>query len=342
TNIPDTIGLTPTDLEARYKKANAKLAEGQNESLEASVKIQGEISRFYERTQKPHYGEVTREMAEAKTGDELERIKGLIQENIGMEAMQNLGQWSERFEGWASKLEPKSEEKSSSGSGEGSGGEPQDDSALKQLLGLLRIREKQVGIQERTRLLHVYIDEKYAYRDGAVLLAASQGKLNRDLSRQAVENAFALLEQPYNEAITSMSDVENLLDRPQTDQITRSAEDKSLSMLTDLVNLLNEQAKKSGSSSGKSQGSSKSEQMAFLMQMMAPQPTPGMQAGQAPGANMSGGSTDKTSGPTTGNAAGKAGEERAVNKSSGVPQNYPTEFREALENYYKALEGVGK
>ena len=36
--------------------------------------------------------------------------------------------------------------------------------------------------------------------------------------------------------------------------------------------------------------------------------------------------------------SGKPGEERAVRKSSGVPQNYPTEFREALENYYRALE----
>jgi len=108
------------------------------------------------------------------------------------------------------------------------------------------------------------------------------------------------------------------------------------------VNLLNEEAKKTGSSSGKSQ-SSGSEDMAFLMQMMTPKPTPGMQAGQTPGANMSGGTTDKASLPGGGDSGGKAGDERSVKKSSSVPQNYPTEFREALENYYKALEeGEGK
>jgi len=167
--------------------------------------------------------------------------------------------------------------------------------------------------------------------------------LGRDLSKQAVENPFALLEQAYADGITRMSDVENLLDRPQTDQITRSAEDKSVATLTDLVNLLNEEAKKSGSSSSGKGKSSGGEDMAFLMQMMAPKPTPGMQAGQTPGANLSGGTTDKASRAGTGDASGKAGEERSVKKSSSVPQNYPTEFREALENYYKALEeGEGK
>ena len=54
---------------------------------------------------------------------------------------------------------------------------------------------------------------------------------------------------------------------------------------------------------------------------------------------MSGGTTDRASQPG-GNeqSSGKPGEERAVRKSSGVPQNYPTEFREALENYYRFLD----
>jgi hypothetical protein len=314
----------------------------QVETQGESVKLQGEISRFYERTQKPEYGEVTKEMTEAQPEEELERVRNLIQENIGMEAMHNLALWSERFEGWAAKLEPKSDEGGGSGSGEG-GGE-QDNSALKQLLGLLRMREKQVNIQERTRLLDERVAEKVTYRDGAVLLAASQGKLNRDMTKQAVENTFAMLEEAYNETVGSMTDVEGLLDRPRTDEVTRSAQDQSISLMTDLVNLLNEQAKRSSSSSssGKGQGE-ESEQMAFLMQMMAPQPSQGMQGGQTPGANMSGGTTDRASEPGSGaNSDGKPGDERAVRKSSGVPQNYPTEFREALENYYRALEQAEK
>jgi hypothetical protein len=337
TNIPDTIGLSPAELNARYQRANTQLSGTQTEIEAESVKLQAEISRFYERTQKPGYGEVTREMAGANPADELERVRNLIGDNIGMEAMQNLALWSDRFNAWAARLEPKGDESGGSGAGDGGNGQ-QDDSALKQLIGLLRMREKQVNIQERTRLLNDHADEKVPYRDGAVLLAASQSKLNRDLSRQAVENRFAMLEEPYNETITSMADVENLLDRPRTDDVTRSAQDKSIAMLTDLVNLLNEQAKRSSSSSGQSQGQG-SEDMAFLMQMMQQQPTPGQQAGQTPGMNMSGGTTDRASQEgNTAESSGKPGEERAVRKSSGVPGNYPTEFREALENYYKALE----
>jgi hypothetical protein len=337
TNIPDTIGLTPGELAARYQRANAQLSGTQTGIEGESVKLQSEISRFYERTQKPAYGEVTKEMAEADPSGELERVRNLIQDNIGMEAMQNLALWSDRFNAWAARLEPKNEDSGGEGGGEGGGGQ-QDDSALKQLLGLLRMREKQVNIQERTRLLNEHTDEKNAYRDGAVLLAASQSKLNRDLSKQAVENAFAMLEEPYSETITSMTDVENLLDRPRTDDVTRSAQDKSIAHLTDLVNLLNEQAKRSSSSSGQGQGKG-SEDMAFLMQMMQAQPAPGQSAGQTPGMNMSGGTTDRASQPgNIGESSGKPGEERAVRKSSGVPGNYPSEFREALENYYKALE----
>ena len=103
-----------------------------------------------------------------------------------------------------------------------------------------------------------------------------------------------MLEEPYSETITSMTDVENLLDRPRTDDVTRSAQDKSIASLTDLVNLLNEQAKRSSSSSGQGQGEG-SEDMAFLMQMMQAQPAPGKQGGQTPGMNMSGGTTDRAS-----------------------------------------------
>jgi hypothetical protein len=340
--IQDTIGLTPPELPIRYQKANSQLSTLQNETQSNSTKLQAEISRFFERTQKPNYGEVGKEMTESRAAEELDRLRGLIQENIAMEAMQNLADWSKKFNAWADKLEPKGEE-GSQGSGSGqSNGEKKEDEALKQLLALLRMREKQVNIQDRTKILNGYLQDRTTYDDGAVLLAASQAKLNSDLTKQAVGNPYAVLESPYNDAITAMTDVESLLDKPRTDQVTYQAQNKSLSMLTDLINMLNEQAKKNSSSSGNGSSESSSEQMAFLMQMMAPQLSPGMQAGQNPGSNMNGGSTDRAGGALTGNSEGKSGDSRDVKKSSGLPQNYPSEFRHALENYFKALEQSGK
>ena len=101
TNIPDTIGLAAGELPARYQRANTQLSTVQTETQAESTRIQGEISRFYERTQKPTYGEVTKEMAEAQPADELDRVRSLIQDNIGMEAMHNLALWAGRFEAWA-------------------------------------------------------------------------------------------------------------------------------------------------------------------------------------------------------------------------------------------------
>ena len=43
-----------------------------------------------------------------------------------------------------------------------------------------------------------------------------------------------------------------------------------------------------------------------------------------------------------GDAAGKASERRNVQKASGFSGSVPVEFREALENYFNALEKEGE
>jgi hypothetical protein len=80
--------------------------------------------------------------------------------------------------------------------------------------------------------------------------------------------------------------------------------------------------------------------MAFLMQMMKnarenqskPMPNPGE------GGNTSGGSANRAGGPINGNVQGKGASARNVGKASGVIENAPAEFRDALENYYRAIE----
>lgn len=343
-NISDTVGLTPTELPGRFQKANTSFASQQSDTQGESLKLQGEISRFFERTQKRNYGDVSKEMAQAKPGDELDKIRGLIQDNIAMEAMQNLAAWSDKFNLWADKLQPEPEKNSGEGggSGAGAGQGKQEDNALKQLMALLRMRERQASIENRTQLLNQYLQDKTTYSDGAVLLAASQAKLNQDFTKEAVANTFAILDSSYEEALTAMSDVENLLDKPRTDQVTKKAEDQSIGRISDVINLLNEQAKNNSSSSSSSGQSAVSEQMAFLMQMMAPQNGQGMKPGQTPGGNNSGGTTDHVDPMQANNPFGKDAESRTVSKSSGLPQNYPTEFRQALESYFKALEAEQK
>lgn len=343
-NISDTIGLLPKELPGRYQKANDLFATNQQVTQVEAVKLQSEISRFYERTQRPNYGEVSKEMTDAQTADELERIRGLIQDNVGMEAMQNLADWAGKMIAWADKLEPEEEEgdESSSAEGAGGGGGEEDNAALKQLLALLRMREKQANIQGRTRLLNDHITEKETWRDGAVLLAASQGKLNSDITRQAIENPYAILEAPYEDALTAMSDVEELLDQPRTDQVTHSAQDKSVAMLSDLINMLNEQAKRKNNSKQSQSEAANTGEMDFLMQKMGQDGGQGMSQAPQPGRNNNGGTTSQAGNNPSGDMEGGSGNERGSRRSSGVPTDYPTEFREALEGYFRALEAESK
>jgi hypothetical protein len=335
--IGETIGLTARELPAELARANEYLAGNEVETAKESSKLQVEISRYFERTRKPNYQMVAKEMKEARTPEELEKVRKLIVENIGMEAMQNLALWSDRFEAWADRLQPKEQGASQSGGAGQGGGDQKEDDSLKQLLGLLRMREKEVNIQDRTTVLNEYAGDKVTYRDGAVMLAASQSQLNRDLTRQAVKNPHVALDAPYNDASVAMADVQNFLEKPRTDEPTRVAQEKSVLMLTDLINILNEQAQKQQSSSSASQQAATAEEMAFLMQNMSPG-SQGNKPAQTAGRSTAGGSTDHVDMVDQRNAAGKSGENRVINKSSGLPQNYPTEFRDALQNYFRALE----
>jgi hypothetical protein len=67
-----------------------------------------------------------------------------------------------------------------------------------------------------------------------------------------------------------------------------------------------------------------------------------MKGGMKPGMNMNGGDTAMAATPVAGNATGKGDAPRTARKAGGSTANAPTEFREALENYYKALEKGGQ
>ena len=340
-NVGETIGLTPKELPERFQKANAMLAEGQAATHKEAETLQGEISRFFERTQRAEYGEVNHEMAEARTPEELEKLKSLIQENISMEAMQNLASWSDRFAGWAEKLEPKRKD-SGAGGGGGEGGAQNDaaEKLMKTLLGLLRLREGEANLREQTRLLEQRKEEGPLYLYNADLLNSKEGESMMDLYRIQQGNGLAMLEPVFGETFGSMKTVRGLLGKPDTGQDTRNSESRTIGLLSDAINLINEQAQQSSSQNS---SSNMSAEMAFLMQMMAQTQTPGMSpGGKTPGGNRAGGTTDRAATAAPGDAAGKASERRNVQKASGFSGSVPVEFREALENYFNALEKEGE
>ncbi|MEO6034225.1 MAG: hypothetical protein ABIQ35_03120, partial [Verrucomicrobiota bacterium] len=339
--VPETIGMLPKEMPEALRKAALTLANQQDGAHTESHQLQSEINRFFERTQKKNYGEVSKEITESKTSEELERVGGLIKENVAMEATRNLGEWADRFARWADKLEPPKEE---SGEGKGnskSGESPKD--MTKSLVALLRLREKEMTLREQTQLLDEQRGDEANYKDRASGLSGTQKKLGEDLGKLAQENDLPPLVTPFQQTGEAMSEAELLLQRPQTDQATVTTQVKSIDLLTDLINLINEQAKRQNSPQSqpqKGEGESEAEQMAFLMQMMSPGKKPGEAMSMKPGGgNRSGGSTERAGEGSSGEVAGKSGPERKVDKASGsAGTSVPTEFRETLESYFKAIE----
>lgn len=331
--VAETIGLLPSQLSEHHRRANHNIA-GDQEGVRAEARaVHEEMSRFFDRTRRENYGGVAKEMKEANAEAELDRLRTMIASNITMQAMGELAGWAKRFKDWADKLEPKQEQ---AGGGQG-GGTPQDD-LMRQLMALLRMREKEGNLRQQTQLLDRQKQDAPNFAESAKRLAGAQRAIREDLQRVQRENGLPQLEEPLGEARQAMEQAEGILQRPETGEPADRAEVKVIEVLTDVVNLINEQAQRQSRGSQSAQAAA--QEMEFLMQMAQQQPGQGMSmmAAATPGANRAGGGNGERGVLAGGDARGAGVEARSVNKASGSTRPVPTEFREALENYHRALE----
>jgi hypothetical protein len=332
--VPETIGMLPEELPENFQKVNATLALEQDTVRNEAQVLEGEISRFFERTQKPNYEKVSTAIKEARTIEELESLSVLIRENIAMEASRNLTTWSQRFNEWADILEPKSE---GGGEGAGEGGDQEMEDLTKQLIALIRLRHNEMNLYEQTKLLDAEQADEEFYKERAGVLSDAQRKLTETLSEIHEATPIAVLEEPFVETRVAMDAVATLLDKPQTDEVTGQAQVKAIELISDLINLINEQAQRQDPSGS---GESQADEMAFLMQMMAPGEgmEPGEQTGSSPGGSTQGGTTDQAATASPGDPRGQRGDARSAARTTGAVRESPAEFREALENYFHGIE----
>lgn len=334
----DTIGLPPEDLPAKYKRLDGDLTKDQGQSLDETAKLENEIGRFFERTRKPNYGDVNREMKETHVTDELDHLSTLIQNNIAMDASASLSQWSDRFAKWGDALEPK--ENSSSGQGSSSNSQQQNKNDLtKQLIALLRLREQQLNLRDDAQTLEQNKGDAKAYKEQAGQLSARQKKIGAGLEQVHKDTDVPQLDSAFADAGQAAQQARGFLDKPETDKPSDDAQALTINAMTDLINLINEQAQRPKPSQSQAQSQSEAEQMQFLLQAMkkSSQSQP-MALKPATGLNHNGGTTDRAGNPLAGSAGGKSGPTRSVQKASGVAPNAPAEFREALDNYYHGME----
>ncbi|HEY1171713.1 MAG TPA: hypothetical protein VGH19_10105 [Verrucomicrobiae bacterium] len=337
TIVPDTIGLLPNELPSRYLSTINDLSISQAKAKKDAQTVQDEMGRFFERTQKAVYGEVSKDMKDQETIPQLDKLRQTMLANVSMQSLQNLGIWTKQFNDWADKLEPKKDSKSDGGGeGQGSGQTPQDN-LIKLLMSFLRMREAQYGLIDRTKLLEQRKDTDPHYAQNAKKLAESQFLSRRQILDIQFENDTPELDKPLEDTFQSMRDTEGVLGKPRTDMLAQDSELKVVENLSDMINLLNEQQKKQNQSSSPSQAE---QEMAFLMQMAAqPQaPMTGTQQGMNPGMNQNGGDTDRANQAATGDGRGNRDNARTTGRTTGTTQPVPVEFRDALESYFKAIE----
>ncbi len=328
----DTIGLFPDELAPRWRALHGKLGDTQKETAEQSQELQDEIGRFFERTQKEAYGEVSEDMKARQTVEGILTTQELILKNITMEAADQVAIWSAQFEDWAGQLEPQ-DDSEGSGGGEG-GGESNQQDLTKQLMALLRMRESELNLRMQTRLLERQDTGPETRIEKGRELSSNQSKLQENLLEVREEIPIPFLDPIFEEIHGHMGNAADALARGQTDDRAVQPETESITTLTDAINILNEQAQQNSSSS-----SSSSQAMSFMMQMMMAKQGMGKEGkGNTGGGSMAGGDTARDSLNQGGEDDGDAGESRTVSRGGGQSSDLPTEFRKSFEAYYKKLE----
>jgi hypothetical protein len=341
--IPETVGLLVTELPPRLKRANGALAASQAEVQQTAQTLQQEISRFFERTRKPSYGEVSLEMTEARAAEALERLGQLMQANVSVEAAQTLDVWVARFEAWADRLEPPRSSAADSAGQEGQGGE-RDQALLRQLMAMLRMRHQQAKVLDRTKTV-----DRERGREAAAAPVADDSRVaelhraQRTLAGEMIlfENVIDALDPMLEETQNEMQQARRLLAEPRTDAPVQTAQAKAVALLSDMINLINEQAQRQQSAGSGGPGDATSEEMAFLTQLAAAAESAGIRLsqGQAGGGSEAGGEASAPGAPLPQGRDGKEASGRRVTRGSGAaPRPVPTEFRQALEHYFRALE----
>lgn len=333
--VSETIGLLPRELPERFKKINTSLAGDQGGVKAEAEKVVAEMSRFFDRTQRENYGDVAKEMKQVNTTAELERVRGLIDANISMDAMGNLAVWTKRFADWSKKLEPPEEESQGGGDGQG---QPQEDKWLKMLMAAIRLRAGEARVLQQTSLLDEEKARHPRFAEAATRIGQLQRDLRGDLTKLQMSNDLDPVRDYLLDTQDAMRDAEAALFDQLTGEPAQKPENTALAHLSDLVNFINEQAKRQKSSSQQQQQQAQAE--AEMMMQMAQQEQAGMRPGQQPATapHQMGGNTDKASAGTTGDAKGAEAAARRTGKGSGVTRPVPAEFREALEQFFKAVE----
>lgn len=312
--LPETVSLSAEQLPSEPQKTVQDMSALHETSRRESTKLHDEIARFFERTKLDRYGDVARDMDAVKTDDGLLKLAQLIEKNVSVSAIQSASDWSGKFENWAKRLGEQDDSQSQAN------GKNPSEADMKALLALLRLRQHEDELRDRTTTLDAQKQTNSRYADEARKAASRQHELRETVEDFLDDLKFPVPPNQLQPVSNAMHDAKDFLDKPDTGDPAVNAE-------TDAINLLDaiimSQCQKQGQS------------MAALMQMM------GVGAGAKPGGSLAGGSTERANIHVSGTRVGGSPDARTVIQASGANSDagqIPAEFRDAVESYQRALE----
>jgi hypothetical protein len=333
-SLSETIGLRARDLPQKHKLLNENFHERQLETHVDTKTIKGEISRYHERTGKPQYGQVSEEMEETQAAEGLRSVAQDIQRNVSITATEKLGHWSVKFEEWAKMLEP---DEGGGGGGEG-GGEGKD--ITEQLIALLRVRKGEGDLRRHTILLEQEKkDVGKELKERSDELGGRQRELMVDLTDVQIELAEESLNPIFDDTHTVMADAAGKLENQDAGQDTVTSETKAFDLVSDLINLIVEsQCQACNKPGASSQSQADAAAMQFLLQQYGKGEGKGMGMSSFGGGSNQGGDTDSNPILPKTNDGGTTPGDRRSRKASGWSGGLPSEFRDALEHYFREIE----
>ncbi|MDP7397195.1 MAG: hypothetical protein QF541_10020 [Lentisphaeria bacterium] len=319
--LPRTIGMRTRDLEPKLAEQLEKSATQQYELRRESRFVQDDIQGYAIRTGVDAFREIHSEMTEAHIQESLAELTECIASNQLVKAMADTDGWAKRFNAWAARLE------SSGGrDNEGGGGDSRSAAAMRIIMDLLRIAQQEDALRIQTRATDRLQAGKRQHKARSRRLLDKQLELLADINVMTADAWSPLLYDLLEEVAHAMDDAGELLERPQTDSETIAAETEVIELLTRAC--------------GSCQSQCNSAAAGMLAQMMA-QLAKGR--GKKPGQGSVAGGESNFAGDAQVDgqpAAGAVGEARSVEKTSGRidPATVPEEFREAVEQYFRAME----
>ena len=330
--MPASIGMTRDQLNPKSLGAIQTIEDMQRQISEEAGEIGKEITRYFERTGKPEYGQVSQLMEEAQVEKSLSELASGMNRNVFFQSLANLSLWERNFSDWAEILMQELPGQ------ESPGGKSEGKDRTNEIMSLLKMRQAQSEIIQKTRIADK--GSFQAKREGwTETLKRQQDTLMIDLTDTQIALAEEAFNPLFDDAHTAMSESSEYLGKQIVDLRPQGAQRQAKDFLSDLINLLIE---------GQGQGSDKQNRdelsaMEFLMQQMSADREGNAQGksltpGKTGGGSLQGGQTDQTSGTFPGKTSAPQTQTRSTQSASGGTPSIAPEFQRVMEQYFEEID----